>query len=443
MNIAFFVHCFFPDHFYGTETYTLELARHYRNWGHQVTVVSAVFQGEPEEADLVTRYEYRGIPVIRIDKNRLPSARVKDTYYQPALRPVLERVLEELKPDIVHVTHLINLTAVLLEITRERGIPTYATLTDFFGFCLNNKLEAADGELCLGPSPSRINCLACHLQAIRRYSSAKPWLRFAAFPQLAPVIARLASFAGSWPGNRGKRLTQLVGDIAERPGTLTELYNRSYRAAVAPTRFLANAYRDNRLETPLHTIWFGVDIDRSPKPERPQGRLPVLGFIGQIAPHKGTDILIDAFLRLPPGSAELRIYGPEDLDRAYMAKLKASASGAPVAFLGTFAMEAMADILADIDLLVIPSRWYENSPLVLLNALATHTPVLISDVAGMTEFVEEGINGYHFRRGSVDDLEARLKALLKAPDTLARLSETTRYERTMEIMARDTFQIYS
>lgn len=443
MNIAFFVHCFFPDHFYGTETYTLELARHYRNWGHQVTVVSAIFQGEPAKAGLITRYEYRGVPVICIDKNRLPDARVRDTYHQPALRPVLEQILDELKPDVVHVTHLINHTAVLLDVTSERGIPTYATLTDFFGFCLNNKLEAADGALCLGPSSSRINCLACHLQAIRRYSSAKPWLRAAAFPELAPVIARLAPFAGKWPGDFGQRLTQLVGDIAERPDTLTELYNRTYRAAVAPTRFLENAYRNNRFTVPLHTLWFGVDIDRSPKPKRPEGRLPVLGFIGQIAPHKGVDLLIDAFLRLPPGSAELRIYGPEDLDPVYMASLRASATGAPISFPGTFAKEAMAGILADVDLLVVPSRWYENSPLVLLNALATHTPVLIADVAGMTEFVEEEVNGYHFRRGSVDDLEARLRALLKEPDTLARLSETTRYERTIEMMARETFQIYS
>lgn len=443
MKIAFFVHCFFPDHFYGTETYTLELARYYRRWGHEVTVVSAVFPGEAKADGLLTRYEYQDIPVICIDKNKLPVTRVKDTYYQPALRPVLRQIIDELKPDIVHVTHLINHTAVLLEITRELGIPTYATLTDFFGFCLNNKLEAANGDLCQGPSPSRSNCLACHLKAIRRYSSAKSWVRFAAFPELAPFIVRLTRLAEQLPGYRSSRLAQLIEDIAERPAILMERYNRSYKAAVSPTRFLENAYRNNRLNTPLHTIWFGIDIDRSPKPQRPKGRLPVIAFIGQIAPHKGADILVEAFRRLPPGSAELRIYGPEDLDRAYMAKLKASASGAPISFLGTFAQDAMADILTDIDLLVIPSRWYENSPLVLLNALATHTPVLIADVAGMTEFVEEGVNGCYFQRGSVDDLEAKLRALLKEPDTLARLSETTRYDRTIEVMARDTFQLYS
>lgn len=73
MKIVFFVHCFFPDHFYGTETYTLGLAKHYRAWGHDVTVVSAVFQGEAKQAELVSCYSWEGIPVIAIDKNLLPD----------------------------------------------------------------------------------------------------------------------------------------------------------------------------------------------------------------------------------------------------------------------------------------------------------------------------------------------------------------------------------
>ena len=78
MKVALFVHCFFPEHFYGTETYTLHLARHLRDLGHQPTVVSAVFQGEPRRAERVTRYQYEGIPVVCIDKNYIPHSRVKE-----------------------------------------------------------------------------------------------------------------------------------------------------------------------------------------------------------------------------------------------------------------------------------------------------------------------------------------------------------------------------
>ena len=119
MKVVFFVHCFFPGHFYGTETYTLELAKHYQSCGYQVTVVTAIFQGEPGGCETISRYEYQGIPVVCIDKNMLPHTRVKETYYQPDMREVLERVLRDLNPDIVHVTHLINHTAVLLEVTHS------------------------------------------------------------------------------------------------------------------------------------------------------------------------------------------------------------------------------------------------------------------------------------------------------------------------------------
>ncbi|MGR9087585.1 MAG: glycosyltransferase family 4 protein [Gammaproteobacteria bacterium] len=443
MKIALFVHCFFPEHFYGTETYTLELARHYRHWGHEVTVVSADFQGHSGDTGLLTRYRYQDIPVIRINKHPMPNTRIKDTYHQPAMSDVLSRIVDELRPDIIHVTHLINHTAILLEIAGQKKIPTYATFTDFFGFCLNNKLETADGSLCSGPSPSRVNCFACHLKDVGRHAGARPWIRCAANPNWAQSIASLVQFSGKFPGRRRNRINTLIDDIAERPDILSNLYNRVYRAAVAPTRFLADAYRNNGILIPLHNIPFGVDIDRKPKPKRPSGERPVIGFIGQIAPHKGTDLLIEAFRRLPGKSAELWIYGSGSQDRPYMAALTARACGFDVRFKGTFVKESMADVFAGIDLLVIPSRWYENSPLVLLNALATHTPVLVTDVEGMTEFVTDGVNGARFRLGSVDELEEKLKTLIESPDLLESLSGTTHYDRTTETMALDTFHIYA
>lgn len=443
MKVAFFVHCFFPNHFYGTETYTLELARHYRAAGHEVVIVSAIFQGEATADAEITRYEYQGIPVVCLDKNRWPHSRVKETYYQPDMRPVLEKVLQELKPDLVHVTHLINHTAVLLEVTQKLGIRTFATFTDFFGFCLNNKLEAADGGLCSGPSESRTNCVACYIKECSRSPHAEKWIRHASTPWRARLIAETANICRRLPNLRGGAVDGLIEDIIRRPETLLGLYNSAYSAAVAPTRFLRGAYERNGITVPMHSIPFGVDIDRSPKPLRSAGHRPVIGFIGQIAPHKGTDLLIDAFVRLPRNAAELRIYGPEDQDATYMAGLKQSANGYDVRFMGTFPQEKMAAILQEIDLLVIPSRWYENSPLVLLNALATHTPVLVSDVLGMTEFLEPGLNGDSFARGDADSLYEKLKSLLLSEGRLFAMQKTTSYERTSLDMAEKTLEIYN
>ena len=442
MRIAFFVHCFFPRHFYGTERYTLKLARHYQSLGHEVTVVSAIFQGTPSVGELISKYEYQGIPIVCIDKNRLPHCRVKETYYQPEMRGVLETVLRNINPDLVHVTHLVNHTAALLEITQQLAIPTHATFTDFFGFCLNNKLEAADGSLCAGPSVSRTNCVACHLKDAARSPHSSQWIRRVKGASSAKFVAGGVNLLRSLPGLRGGPIDGLIEDIVRRPDILSTLYNAGYKSAVAPTKFMRRAYESNGIKVPLHDIHFGIDIDRAKKITRSSTHIPVIGFIGQIAPHKGTDLLVEAFCRLPKKSAELRIYGPEDQDPVYMGRLKNLGAQHNVRFMGTFEKETSATIFGDLDLLVIPSIWYENSPLVLLSALATHTPVLVSDVAGMTEFLEEDRNGYSFQRGSVDHLEQILAELVRNPEKLYFLAENTNYERTPRMMAEDTFLIY-
>ena len=441
MRVALFVHCFFPDHFYGTETYTLELAKHYRAMGADARVVSAIFPGEPAAPDLITRYDFQGIPVICIDKNRLPHTRVKDTYYQPDMRPVLMQVLRELRADVVHVTHLINHTGALLETTRELDIPTYATFTDFFGFCYNNKLEAADGSLCGGPSASRTNCMACYIKDAGQHPGVDRLTRWASRPARATWVAGAVNLLRKLPPLRGGPVDGLLEDLARRPETLRWLYS-VYRGAVTPTRFLRGAYERIGFSMPMRNIAFGVDIERDHKPRRLAGQRPVIGFIGQIARHKGPDILIEAFKRLPRGAAELHIYGPPDQDLEYVGRLKVLSEGAAVQFRGTFQKERMGEVMASLDLLVIPSRWYENSPLVLLNALATHTPVAVSDVAGMTEFLDAGRNGFSFQRGSVDDLERVLRELLNDQDKLYSLPLTTEYGRTNRIMAEETLDMY-
>jgi|KBSSwiStaDraftv2_1062776.scaffolds.fasta_scaffold16370_2 glycosyltransferase involved in cell wall biosynthesis len=441
MRVVFFVHCFFPSHFYGTETYTLELAKQYRAMGIDVHVVTAIFPGEPAADDLLTHYEFQGIPVTCIDKNRLPNTRVKDTYYQPDMRPILAQILRDLRPDVVHVTHLINHTAALLEVVRELAIPCYATFTDFFGFCFNNKLEAADGSLCAGPSPSRANCMACYLKDRSQHADAGRVLRWGADPDRAIWLARGMNLARRFPPFRGGSMDGLYEDLARRPETLQYLYS-GLRGAVAASQFLRTAYERNGFAMKIAGIPFGVDIERHAKPSRPAGHRPVVGFIGQIARHKGTDILIEAFRRLPADAAALHIFGPADQDPAYMSSLHALTKDAPIRFRGTFPKEGMREVMDSLDLLVIPSRWYENSPLVLLNALATHTPVVVSDVAGMTEFVEEGISGFSFQRGSADDLARVLGEVVLEPDRLRRLSLTTHYERTPRIMAEETLAIY-
>src|SRR5581483_6159578 len=99
MKVALVVHCFFPDHFYGTETYTLEIARNLQALGHDVTVISAVFQGEPPRGALINHYMYEGLRLTVIDKNALPHRNIRETYWQEDMREPLPQVLREVDYD--------------------------------------------------------------------------------------------------------------------------------------------------------------------------------------------------------------------------------------------------------------------------------------------------------------------------------------------------------
>jgi glycosyltransferase involved in cell wall biosynthesis len=216
----------------------------------------------------------------------------------------------------------------------------------------------------------------------------------------------------------------------------------SYRAVITPSKFLHAAYAYTSPDLPAFNLTFGVDIDSLVPAEARRG-LPVrFGFVGQLASHKGTDLLIDAFRTLPAGSAELHVFGPEDQSPVYMKMLREKAAGLNVFFRGTFPKETLAAVLSEFDFLVIPSTWYENSPLVLLYSLACHTPVIVSDVEGMTEFVEHDRNGYVFDRGNIDSLARVMKKIVDNPDKSRALSATTEYKKTTKLMAEEVVRIY-
>ena len=441
MKIVYFVHCFFPEHFYGSETYTLNIAKFMQEAGHDVHIVTARFPGEKGTEAFIERYEYSELKVSSFDKNKLPHTRVKDTYYQEEMREPLRGLLQELKPDIIHVVHLINHTSVLLQVIQALQIPVIATFTDFFGFCFNNKLQAADGGLCKGPSASRVNCIACFLKATsnkqqwswaRKATESTPWVNLSS--HLVNGISRLA------PALLPHEYRSVIPDLKSRPDILQACYQH-YRAAIAPSRFLEKAYLNNGFKKPLYLQNFGVDIDRSAKPDRGDEPLHV-GYIGQIAAHKGVDILMSAFKRID--KTILHIYGPEDQDQAYTDALHLAADAClgDVNFHGTFDPARMAEIMRELDFIVIPSTWYENSPLVLLYALATHTPAIVSDVEGMTEFVRQGENGYVFPMGDAEKLAEILTEISQEPAVARTMRLTTHYSRSTEDMAEDVLKLY-
>ncbi len=450
LKVLLVVHYFFPDHFYGTETYTLEVARDLRRRGYNVEILSAMSPGEARgREELLFQYTYDDFTVHCVDFNCAPHTSFRQLYYRPEMNTFYSDLLSEISPDIMHVTHLMNHTAVILEAAAACSIPVMATLTDFFGICFNSRLSDINGELCSGPDSSGCKCLRCYMEVIGPEALAK---NFAVPQQLAAssffrsFLAPTLAWLGKLPVGRKCGPLVQVRALTERAEDLHKIY-QIYQKMVAPTDFLHDAYVANHFpKTKMVKNNFGINWDvvndfRSVR--KYDVRRPLrFGYIGQLAEHKGVDMLVRAF-RSVIGNKELLLYGSPGPGSPYYEQLSEIAGeDGSVIFAGTFPETELGKRLSEIDILVIPSRWHENSPLVLLYALATRTPVIVSAVKGMTEFVRDGENGLTFERGNLADLTRVMGQIMDNPAIIESFSQRADYRKTISDHVDEIVEIY-
>jgi glycosyltransferase involved in cell wall biosynthesis/GT2 family glycosyltransferase len=145
------------------------------------------------------------------------------------------------------------------------------------------------------------------------------------------------------------------------------------------------------------------------------------GFLGTVMPHKGTHILLEAAKRLPKDKYKLIIYGLAE--REYLNQIKANYSNLNISLKGKYEPSQLPEIVNSVDVMVIPSIWEECAGLVVLESIALKTPVIISRIGGMPDFVQEGINGYTYSHSSPNNLYAIMKHLIDNPNEIQRLSE--------------------
>jgi glycosyltransferase involved in cell wall biosynthesis len=171
------------------------------------------------------------------------------------------------------------------------------------------------------------------------------------------------------------------------------------------------------------------------------GRLRI-AFAGSLAATKGAHRLLEAMRVLPDLAAEVALWG-QRTDASYAGRLDRLADGdARVRFAGAFAAGEFASILAWADVLVIPSLWYENAPLVLLEALAHRCPVIVADVPGLMEPMRPGSDGWTFRRGDARDLAARVAGTSGDRAALCVVRATPYATRTTDEYMDDLLPIY-
>ena len=411
MRITLTAHALPPRSTAGVEVYALRLAHAVAARGHEVLVLAA-------------RHDLAATP-YSIERRRAGDVAVAEivnlhhegtlaaTYDNPGVERALGQVLAEFRPQVVHVQHLLNLSAGLVPAARALHARVVFTLHDYWLSCPRDGLRMRE-DLVLCATMDHAVCARC--------LAGSPYL----VPPLQAGLARAARGAGlgrllhglhsKAPRLAAKLLGLLRALSPAQPVLSAAMDQRARRLKdqlagvelfVAPTRFA----RDRALE-------FGLAPDRvrvlplgtvaGPAQPRVSGVRRRFGFVGTLAPHKGAHVLLAAFRRLDDDQASLEFHGPLTVAAGYVEGLRREAEpDRRVRFAGPFADGEQPRVLGSFDLLVLPSVWWENSPQTVLEALAAGVPVIASDVGGVSEVIPPG-SGLLVPPGDVDALHHAL-----------------------------------
>ena len=429
MKILLTVHQFYPDSSCGTETLTLDTAIELKRLGHEVTIFTGFHTKKPlSDSERFDSYEYRGMHVDRFYHHRVPmggqgslaEAEHSNTFFGEYFRAYLKR----LKPDVVHFFHMHRMSASMVDVCYEAGVPMVMTPTDFWLVCPTFQLLLPDNSLCQGPDASGVNCLR-HVVALSQ--SRAVTAAFSLLPNriVASMIRRVNKMASAPQGWLSE-----VQALSRRPQFVKDRFRKLDRVFV-PSRFLGHILAENGFSSEnIIFSQYGIDLSHGYQAKTSgegKGSLRI-GFIGSILKHKGAHVLVKAIRLLQDSeTVELRIYGDTEECPAYVTALKEIADGdGRITFCGTFPNAQIGAIFASLDVLVVPSIWYENTPLVIYSAQAAGCPVIASNLGGMAEVVRHNDNGLLFEPGSSPELAECIKQLARNRERVRELSTETK-----------------
>ncbi len=309
---------------------------------------------------------------------------------QPHRRVVHEdfrALLERFRPTVIHFHHYAHLGLELIREVRKYAsdAPIVVTLHEFLAIChAQGQMLKKNGLLCQKAAP-----LDCHM----------------CFP-----------------------------DISPQDFFLREMFVKSFFGLVdqfvSPSQFLCDRY----IAWGLPPEKMSVLENGQPRPneviaEEPSAQALAARFVvlGQLSRLKGTPVVLDAVRLLPKAlrkRVRIEIHGSvqyvEDDFKAQFGKALSQLEDT-VHFCGSYRSADVGDIIRHNGWVIVPSIWWENSPLVIQEAFAAGRPVICSNIGGMAEKVKHGVSGLHFRVNNAADLAARIEECATTPGLWASL----------------------
>lgn len=300
-----------------------------------------------------------------------------------------ERFLADYQPDVINFHHVMGFGIQALRAARRAlgDVPIVYTLHEYLPICAHHgqMIKAKSGTLCSKSSPSE--CGVC-------------------FPEIGPA------------------------NLLRR-----ELFIKSFFAEVdafvSPSRFLLKRFADWGLPAEkLVMLENGLEGGQpaAPRPLGASGKRNRFAYFGQLNPFKGIRVLMDAVTRVPAevwGDSVLYVYGgnleqqPEDFQAGIKELFRVA--GRRVRFMGSYKSPDLPNLMREVDWMIVPSTWWENSPVVIQEAFFHGRPIIASDIGGMAEKVRDGIDGLHFHVSNAESLAEQLGRAIREPQLWDRL----------------------
>lgn len=399
--------------------------------GHSVEVFTIGSLDQPTPT--ITTVEQGGMLVHRLSFDIRAGDAFTNLYDNPLVGQYLAPILERGHFDLLHLVSGYLLGGQVIHTAHQAGIPVVLTLTEYFFMCPRLNLMHADSSLCVGPE-SDAKCSRCLLEDKRRFS----YLQEAA-PKMADAFWSLTQNAAF--------LRRKNEEVAARRQFMRDAFHQA-DLVIAPSHFILEKYAEFGY-IPKHSVFIQHGVaqpDGFQKEEAdPQPGSIRFGYIGQIKPHKGVDLITTAVVQLVDAGlpCSLQIWGRSQDNPDYYQRMQKSTTGYPaVRYCGPFEGTRVWNVLDGIDVLVVPSRWYENCPTVILEAFKMQIPVIATHIGGMAELVQPDKNGLTFALNDANDLSQQMRRLITEPGLLQKLKNGVPYIKSASEEVGEIFTQY-
>lgn len=328
---------------------------------------------------------------------------IDDKSYQKATE-YGKKLINYINPDIVHLQHRHGIWW-LLDSAQQLNIPTIYTNHDWGMACLRTILVKSNNKICNGKISIR-KCSVC----IRKHKSF--------IGNLNEIIVE--NIIGRFLISITLKIPFLGSRLRKRGIKKNNVYNRVQQNLIRVNKIFSNL---SWLFTPSHFgvsffEQFGIDKNKItflPWYSNLEKRIKVekknfvnFTYVGRVSQEKGVKELLLAFSKIRDDNIIINIFGAIDsfYARNLNKKFKNKVGKHKIIWHGWREKEY---IYSNADIIVIPSQWMDNTPLTLIETLFLNIPVVITDVSSMSEFIQEGRNGYKAKYNDINSLVIALK----------------------------------